>query len=97
VAGVEQFTRVFHDAFDDLRVEVQDARVEGNRVGTRFTLDLRHTGEFLGIPATGKEAMMTGMAFTAFDADGKIARDWVELDRVGLFQQLGIIPVDEPK
>ena len=26
-------------------------------------------------------------------ADGKLKEDWVELDRLGLFQQLGCIPI----
>ena len=50
-----------------------------------------HRGEFQGIPPTDKE-----VAFTAIEVnrvrDGKVEEHWVELDLLGLMQQLGAIP-----
>jgi len=35
-------------------MQVEDVRVEGANAGSRFKIGLRHTGTFLGVPATGK-------------------------------------------
>ncbi len=51
----------------------------------------RHTGTFVGIPATGR-----GVSITSFNvfrlADGKIVKSWVVADALGLLQQLGVVP-----
>jgi len=78
-------------AFSDFRHEVIDQIAEGDRVVTRMTASGRHTGDFLGIPATGKEVTMTGIAVHRI-VDGKIAEHWSEVDGFGLFQQLGAFP-----
>ncbi len=78
-------------AFSDFRHQVIDQIAEGDRVVTRMAASGRHTGEFLGIPATGKEVTMTGIAVHRI-ADGKIAEHWSEVDGFGLFQQLGAFP-----
>jgi len=51
----------------------------------------KHTGDFLGIPATGKEVTMTGIAAHRI-ANGKIVEHWGQNDVLGLFQQLGAFP-----
>ena len=50
-----------------------------------------HTGNFLGIPPTGKQVVFTSTEFYRV-AGGKLAEEWVELDMLGLLQQLGAIP-----
>jgi predicted ester cyclase len=48
-----------------------------------------HTGDFYGIPATGKRVEFTGM-YIARIADGKIVEHWAEEDAYGLLLQLGL-------
>ena len=57
----------------------------------RFNLVGTHKGDFLGIPATGKKIEMGGMLACRF-VGGKFAELWVFTDRLGMMQQLGIIP-----
>lgn len=45
----------------------------------------------MGIPATGKEIVMTGNNVFRI-ANGKIAECWAESDALGMLQQLGVIP-----
>jgi len=42
-------------AFTDFQHEIEGQVVEGDKVATRMTAHGKHTGEFLGVPATGKD------------------------------------------
>jgi predicted ester cyclase len=46
-----------------------------------------HTGDHLGIPATGKQATITGMVIIHV-RDGQIVDAWNNWDIYGLMQQL---------
>ena len=92
----EQLARAVRAAFPDGRMTVEDMIAEGDKVVTRYTSRGTHKGDFMGIPATGKEIVVTGIVISRI-AKGKIAEDWEEFDGVGLFQQLGVIPpIGEP-
>jgi predicted ester cyclase len=47
------------------------------------------------IPATSKRVTVTNIAMFRF-AGGKVAEAWIEMDNLGLYQQLGLIPIPEP-
>lgn len=64
---------------------------EGDMVVVRETYQLRHKGEFQGIPPTGKDVSVTGTEIYQV-ADGKFVAQWVEGDMLGLMQQLGALP-----
>lgn len=51
-------------------------------------------GEFMGIPATGKQVSIRMMTIHRIVA-GKIVEDWVLVDSLGLFQQLDLVPSRE--
>jgi steroid delta-isomerase-like uncharacterized protein len=94
IKGIEafkQFTSGFFTAFPDLQTTIEDLIAEGDKVAVRQTWRGTHTGNFLGIPPTGKQ-----VAFTSTEvyrvAGGRLAEEWVELDMLGLLQQLGAIP-----
>jgi predicted ester cyclase len=46
---------------------------------------------FQGIPPTGKQVTLTSLEVYRVTG-GKLAEEWVELDMLGLLQQLGVIP-----
>ena len=50
-----------------------------------------HTGNFFGIPATGKRVEFSGMYMVRIE-NGKIVEHWGEEDGVSLLEQLGVIP-----
>ena len=81
-------------AFPDSRLEIKDMIAEGDSVATRFEFTGTHQAEFMGIPATGKEFSITGIA-VAHIADGKLVEWWENADIMGLMQQLGVIPEPE--
>lgn len=89
--GHKQFFIALRRAFPDLEVTVNDQLAEGDKVVTRWTARGTHKGEFMGIPPTGKSAVMTGIDIDRI-ANGKLAECWTNSDDMGLMQQLGVIP-----
>ena len=57
----------------------------------RGTWRATQRGAWEGVAASGREVTWTVIIIGRF-ADGKLGEDWVEYDRLGLFQQLGAIP-----
>lgn len=94
VQNLEQFKQwctAFKNGFPDFNVVIEEIVVEGDMAVTRYTLLCTHTGEYLGIPPTGKKAEMSGMAMNRLK-DGKIIETWWNGNDLGMMQQLGIIP-----
>ena len=75
----------------DWRTEIEDLIAEGDKVVARITMTGTHTGDFWGIPATGKKVEFTGIYIVRIEA-GKIVEHWGEEDGVSLMQQLGVMP-----
>lgn len=73
----------------DFRTEIQDLVAEDDKVVARVIMAGTHTGNFYGIPATGKRVEFSGM-FIARILDGKIVEHWGEEDALSLLQQLGV-------
>jgi steroid delta-isomerase-like uncharacterized protein len=78
-------------AFPDLRLTADDVIVEGDMAVKRWTVHATHKGELMGIPATGKEIVVTGNNIFRI-ANGKIIECWAQMDAMGMMQQLGVIP-----
>ena len=77
-------------AFPDRRFVVEDMIAEGDKVSARFTMHGTHKGELRGIAPTGKEVTVTGIDMIRL-AEGKMVEDRVEVDQLGMMQQLGLI------
>jgi steroid delta-isomerase-like uncharacterized protein len=75
----------------DLRVSIEELVAEGDKVAVRRSYAGTHRGELLGIPATGKQVRIGGISIFRL-ADGKVAEQWEQLDRLALMQQLGVLP-----
>lgn len=86
--GIKQVIIGFRDFFPDNQLTVEDWVVEGDKVVTRVIFRGTHQGEFLGIPPTGKQVMMTGFDIHRIK-DGKIVERWGLFDTLMLMQQLG--------
>lgn len=75
----------------DFAFTVDSQITEGDRVCTRWTWSGTHTGDFMGIPATGRQVAMTGMTIFRCTEEGKITEGWWQYDRLGLMAQLGAL------
>lgn len=72
----------------DFHTEIQDLIAEGDKVVARVLMTGTHTGNFYGIPATGRRVEFTGV-FVARIENGKIVEHWGEEDSLSLLKQLG--------
>jgi predicted ester cyclase len=77
--------------FPDVQATVQDLLADGDHVIERTSVRATHTGEFNGIPATGRPVASSKIHIYRFE-DGKIAEMWSEVDFLGLLVQLGVVP-----
>ena len=62
--------------------------VEGDRVVSRWTYHGTHLGEWMGVPATGRRVTFTGISVDRV-VDGRIVESIVEMDMLGVLQQIG--------
>lgn len=89
--GVRKPVSLMREGFPDIHFTVLDMIAEGDLVVHRWEATGTHLGEFMGIPPTGKKVVMTGIVLSRIE-EGKIIEDWAHSDRLGLLQQLGLIP-----
>jgi len=90
--GVKQLFHMYRAAFPDLRMDVQDVLVSGDKAVARVRATGTHQGEFLGMPATGKSVDVQLIDITRFGDDGVALEHWGVFDALSLMQQLGAIP-----
>jgi predicted ester cyclase len=81
---------MYLSAFPDLHFTIEDMVAEGDKVVGRLPARGTHKGELLGIPPTDKQITLT-MTETFRLAEGKIAEQWVNMDALGMMQQLGAL------
>jgi len=77
-------------AFPDRRFVIEDMIAEEDKVSARFTMWGTHKGEFRGLAPSGREVTMSGIDMIRL-AEGKMVEDRVEVDQLGMMQQLGVI------
>ena len=94
IEGSKQFIGMYLAAFPDLHLTAEDMIAEGDKVTVRFTWRGTHRSVFMGIPATGRQATVTGIQIERF-VEGKMAENWLNMDALGLLQQLGVVPAPE--
>ena len=90
--GHSGFGVMFYTGFPDIYHTIDDVIGEGDKAVVRFTLRGSHTGDFMGIPATGRPIEVSAIAMLTF-VDGKVAQLNAQFDQLGMMQQLGVIPV----
>ena len=89
--GVRGLFAGFHAAFVPFAAQIHDQVAEGDKVVTRKSFHGRHVGEFMGIPATGREVSVELIDIVRI-AEGRIVEHWNVVDQLGLLRQLGALP-----
>lgn len=93
-ADLKARARLLLSAFNPLRFTVEDMIAEGDRVVVRWSNTGTHSGNFIGIPPTGKTATTAGIDIHVV-RDGRMAEHWHVVDQLAMLQQLGLIPQPE--
>ena len=94
LAGVKQILTQLRAAFPDFRYTVEDEFYAGDKIVSRLTAQGTQKGEFMGSPATGKQATWTEIHISRI-ADGKSVEHWGIVDQYAMLQQLGLVPADK--
>jgi len=90
LAGLVAFMGHWFDTLSDTRVVVEDAFAAGDRVVGRYTYKARHTGSFVGVPASGADITMRSIDIWRFEND-RFVEHWDELNLLEVLQKMGAI------
>jgi steroid delta-isomerase-like uncharacterized protein len=89
--GLKKFIRTYRSAFPDISVRIEDQIAQGDKVVSRWSGSGTQKGELMGMPASGKQARVTGITIDRLEG-GKIIESWNNWDTLGMLQQLGVVP-----
>jgi steroid delta-isomerase-like uncharacterized protein len=97
--GVEPFKQqlaAFREAFPDLRVTVDEVLLaDGGRFASRTTVTGTHTGDLMGMPATGRHISVEAVDIGRVE-NGQAKERWGGLNMYSMLTQLGVIPAPQP-
>jgi predicted ester cyclase len=91
VDGVIAAIEYLHSAFSNARAEIVRIQAEGDKVGVHDRLLGTHTGDFMGVPPTGRD-MAVNLLHVFRVVDGRIAERWGVGESEVMLAQLGIKP-----
>ena len=91
IEGMRQVLPAFRAAFSDVTVTLGEVVSADDLIAYRMTFNATHSGEFMGLPATGRRVAMSETHVERIRA-GKIVSHTGDLDMLGLMQQVGAIP-----
>ena len=89
--GVKEFYIQLRSAFPDIHFTIDTQVAEADRVVTQWTAQGTHSGNFRGIPPTGKKFKITAIDIERI-TDGKVVECWPSMDELALLEQLGVSP-----
>jgi len=96
--GVEPFRQqitVFRAAFPDLHVTIDELLIDGDRFASRTTVTGTHTGDLMGMPATGRRISVEAVDIGRIE-NGQAKERWGGLNMYSMLTQLGVIPAPQP-
>jgi steroid delta-isomerase-like uncharacterized protein len=89
--GVVFFVNALRGAFSDIKATVGQSLESGDLACAQVTLTGRHTGEWMGVPASDKSFEIDTIDIVRVE-DGKCAEHWGVTDNMALMMQIGAIP-----
>lgn len=87
-AAFKPFFEKLRGAFPDFQLTIEDTISEGDKVAARWTARMTHGGDHLGLPATGRPVVVSGMSIIRI-RDGQIVEGWNNWDMMSMMQQIG--------
>lgn len=98
IRGLEAFkalVKAYRAGLPDLQIAIDQQLTDGDYVATRWTARGTHTGELMGVPASGRPVTLAGVTISRCH-DGRIVEEWEISDTLGLLRQVGALP-DQPE
>ena len=93
IVGIDAFKSYYQNyltGFSDITFTIVDVFGEGDKIVKHWNFKGTHSGDFFGIPATGKTVDVEGVTLVKMK-DGKIAQEQDFMDNIVFLQQLGLI------
>ena len=90
--GAAAFFQMMFGSAPDMRFDILDMLISGNRVTVRSRVTGTQTGPFMEMPATGKPFDVEGIDIVNVNDDGLMTEHWGIFDFLGMMQQTGLIP-----
>lgn len=75
----------------DMKVHIEAQAEKDNMIFTAGYFTFKHSGVLAGVPATNKTIKVDFQDIWQ-EENGKIVKNWVVMDRLGMLQQIGAIP-----
>jgi steroid delta-isomerase-like uncharacterized protein len=89
--GVKALIQQLRSIMPDVRLTIEDIIADEEKVWGRIKARGTHRGMFMGRPPTGKTVTVDVIDICRFEG-GKIVEHWGVPDRLGMMEQLGLIP-----
>jgi steroid delta-isomerase-like uncharacterized protein len=93
-ASFRAIVSMFRKAMPDIQLTIDDEIFTGDRVVHRWTLNGTDNGGVMGMPPSRKQLTFSGITTVRME-NGKIVERWVNIDELGLMQQLGAVPIQQ--
>jgi steroid delta-isomerase-like uncharacterized protein len=87
--NLKRHIEMCRNGFPDLKFSVDDTIAERNEVVHHWTARGTHKAQFLGMPATNKNATVSGTSIYRIEG-GKIVEEWSDWNLMTLMEQLGL-------
>ena len=91
-AGVKALTLALKTALPDMQSEIEEIVAVGSETWARVRSTGTFTGPYLGIPPTGRPIDIYVVESVRWTDDDRIAEHWGVADRLGLLDDMGLIP-----
>lgn len=93
--AAQRWVRPFHSAFPDFQMEIVELIAEGDKVVAHFRCSGTHSGEWLGVPATGRRFERVDELYIFEVCEGRLVSALGVEDNLSRLRQLGIFPPPE--
>ena len=94
ISGVDNLVPVldgFISALTDIQSEVQDVIASDDLVALRLLVNATHTGNLVGVPATGRGVRWDAVDIYRVNDDGRISEQWAFEDMAAILSQVGAV------
>ena len=89
-AAVLESFRKLYTAFPDWTVTMEPPIIDGNRVAILSSVSATHSADFMGLPATGRKAQVSGVQVLRL-GDGTVVEELRLYDFTALLVQVGVL------
>ena len=90
-ANAKAYYANYVTGFSDREFTVKETFAQGNKLTKYWVFKGKHTGDFFGIPATGKTISVEGCTIATI-INGKITEERDFFDNLKFLRQLGLMP-----